>query len=109
MKIFCGGRLALNEVFHFFGREKIIAVVNGLVADTDCGHVVLNMIRAALDKNIFAVDKISIDIGGDNLFLAVENDLAEADNDAMNMRHIIRIAVPTESSIGEVDMIARRE
>ena len=50
---------------------------------------------------------------GDDFFTAVENNFglgigggAEADNDAVDVRHIFRIAEPFEGAVGEVDMNA---
>ena len=57
-EIFFRKRLAVNEFLHFVACEKIIAVVDRLVADTDSRYEVLKMIRATFDKNIGRVKQI---------------------------------------------------
>ena len=59
------------------------------------------MSRSTLDKNIFRVEEISVDILREDFFVAVEDDFGlvvrrrtEADDDAMNVSFLVGFAVP---------------
>ena len=51
-EILLGQRLLLYEVIQLFFRKEIVAVINGLVADADSGHIA-NRLGAAFDINIW--------------------------------------------------------
>lgn len=93
--------------------EKIIAVVNGLVTDTDSGHEVLKVIRSAFDENIEGVKQVGIDVVRDNFFVAVEDNFwlvigrgTESDDNAVDVSLLSGFAVPAKSSVSKVDVYA---
>ena len=113
VKIFFGSRFAGNEVGHFVKGEKIVAVVDRLVADADSGHEVLKVIWSALNENIWRVEQVSVDVVRENFFVAVEDDFllvigrgAESDDNAVNVSLLSGFAVPTKSSVSKINVNA---
>ena len=105
-------RFFLNELLHFLFREKIIAAINGFVADSDLGHITQRFI-SALYEHVISIQQIAVDIlddlgavtGVQNFFRRVGRG-AESDDDAVNVGLDLSLAVPAEGPMGKIDMNA---
>ena len=56
------------KFLHFVTCEKIIAVVDGFVANADSWYEVLKVIRSAFNENIGRVKQIGVDVAREDFF-----------------------------------------
>ena len=110
MEVWSSSRFFFEEFLHFFLLKQIIAIVDWLIADSNFRHVT-NGFATAFHKDVFPIQQITVDI----IYLLIAvcivqlsgigvRRYAESDNHTMHMSLDFRFAVPSEGTVGKINV-----